>query len=107
MPHGLWPHPDLSGIDEDPLACIQALSLVSSISSVNRHEKSSFSTCESKPLSSKYLSDNGITIGQALRGCIIEGIHRHVPEEICGPELSRRCRTIFWVVYMLNLEFSA
>jgi hypothetical protein len=42
-----------------------------------------------------------------LRGCIIEGIHRHVPEEICGPELSQRCRTIFWVVYMLDREFSA
>jgi hypothetical protein len=46
-------------------------------------------------------------IGQALRYCIIEGIHRHVPEEICGPELSHRCRTIFWVVYMLDREFSA
>lgn len=46
-------------------------------------------------------------IGQALRGCIIEGIHRHVPEELGGPELSSRCRTIFWVVYMLDREFSA
>lgn len=52
-------------------------------------------------------SDVGQQIGQALRGCIIEGIHRHVPEELGGPELSRRCRTIFWVVYMLDREFSA
>lgn len=42
-----------------------------------------------------------------MRGCIIEGIHRHVPEELGGPELSSRCRTIFWVVYMLDREFSA
>ena len=46
-------------------------------------------------------------IGQALRGCIIEGIHRHVPEDICGQELSRRCQRIFWVVYMLDREFSS
>jgi hypothetical protein len=30
-----------------------------------------------------------------------------VPEELCGPELSSRSRTIFWVVYMLDREFSA
>lgn len=38
---------------------------------------------------------------------MIEGIHRHVPEDICGAELSRKCRTIFWVVYTLDREFSA
>ncbi|KAE8394927.1 hypothetical protein BDV23DRAFT_169294 [Aspergillus alliaceus] len=53
--------PDLSGIHEDPLTSIQALSLA------------------------------------AL----------HVPEELGGQELSKRCRTIFWVVYMLDREFSA
>ncbi|KAE8143244.1 hypothetical protein BDV38DRAFT_267233 [Aspergillus pseudotamarii] len=53
--------PDLSGIHEDPLTSIQALSLA------------------------------------AL----------HVPEELGGPEFSHRCRTVFWVVYMLDREFSA
>ncbi|KAB8250379.1 hypothetical protein BDV35DRAFT_377384 [Aspergillus flavus] len=53
--------PDLSGIHEDPLTSIQALSLA------------------------------------AL----------HVPEELGGLELSQRCRTVFWVVYMLDREFSA
>ncbi|CAG7949011.1 unnamed protein product [Penicillium salamii] len=82
--------PDLSGIDEDPLACIQALSLGAVYLQSIDMRRAAFQH-----------------IGHALRGCIIEGIHRHVPEEICGPELSQRCRTIFWVVYMLDREFSA
>ncbi|CAG7952694.1 unnamed protein product [Penicillium olsonii] len=82
--------PDLSGIDEDPLACIQALSLGAVYLQSIDMRRAAFQH-----------------IGHALRGCIIEGIHRHVPEEICGPELSQKCRTIFWVVYMLDREFSA
>ncbi|KAJ5366316.1 Transcription factor [Penicillium brevicompactum] len=82
--------PDLSGIDENPLACIQALSLGAVYLQSIDMRRAAFQH-----------------IGHALRGCIIEGIHRHVPEEICGPELSQRCRTIFWVVYMLDREFSA
>ncbi|KAJ5404987.1 transcriptional regulator family: Fungal Specific TF [Penicillium sp. CMV-2018d] len=82
--------PDLSGVDEDPLGCIQALSLGAVYLQSIDMRRAAFQH-----------------IGHALRGCIIEGIHRHVPEEICGPELSKRCRTIFWVVYMLDREFSA
>ncbi|KAJ5497430.1 Transcription factor [Penicillium fimorum] len=82
--------PDLSGVDEDPLGCIQALSLGAVYLQSIDMRRAAFQH-----------------IGQALRGCIIEGIHRHVPEEICGPKLSKRCRTIFWVVYMLDREFSA
>ncbi|KAJ5828297.1 transcriptional regulator family: Fungal Specific TF [Penicillium rubens] len=82
--------PDLSGVDEDPLACIQALSLGAVYLQSIDMRRAAFQH-----------------IGHALRGCIIEGIHRHVPEGICGPELSKRCRTIFWVVYMLDREFSA
>ncbi|KAJ5674525.1 Transcription factor [Penicillium maclennaniae] len=82
--------PDLSGMHEDPLTCIQALSLGAVYLQSIDMRRAAFQH-----------------IGQALRGCIIEGIHRHVPEELGGPELSRRCRTIFWVVYMLDREFSA
>ncbi|CDM31333.1 transcriptional regulator family: Fungal Specific TF [Penicillium roqueforti] len=82
--------PDLSGVDEDPLGCIQALSLGAVYLQSIDMRRAAFQH-----------------IGHALRGCIIEGIHRHVPEDICGPELSKRCRTIFWVVYMLDREFSA
>ncbi|KAJ5783102.1 transcriptional regulator family: Fungal Specific TF [Penicillium paradoxum] len=82
--------PDLSGVDEDPLSCIQALSLAAVYLQSIDMRRAAFQH-----------------IGQALRGCIIEGIHRHVPEEICGPELSKRSRIIFWVVYLLDREFSA
>lgn len=34
-------------------------------------------------------------------------MHRHVPEEVVGRELSARCNTIFWVVYLLDREFSS
>ncbi|KAI1877732.1 hypothetical protein JX265_003740 [Neoarthrinium moseri] len=46
-------------------------------------------------------------IGQALRICIIEGVHRYMPEDEVGSEHSRRSNTIFWVVYILDREFSA
>lgn len=48
-----------------------------------------------------------IQIGLALRFCVIEGMHRHMPEEVVGAEHSQRCKTIFWVVYMLDREFAA
>ncbi|KAF5863824.1 hypothetical protein ETB97_009287 [Aspergillus alliaceus] len=82
--------PDLSGIHEDPLTSIQALSLAALY----------FQSIDMRRAAFQH-------IGQALRCCIIEGIHRHVPEELGGQELSKRCRTIFWVVYMLDREFSA
>ena len=34
-------------------------------------------------------------------------MHRHVPDDLAGPEFARRCRNIFWVVYMLDREFSS
>ncbi|OGM39385.1 hypothetical protein ABOM_011804 [Aspergillus bombycis] len=82
--------PDLSGIHEDPLTSIQALSLAALYFQSIDMRKAAFQH-----------------IGQALRCCIIEGIHRHVPEELGGPELSQRCQAVFWVVYMLDREFSA
>ncbi|KAL4787722.1 hypothetical protein BJX76DRAFT_369010 [Aspergillus varians] len=81
---------DLSGMHEDPLMCIQALSLGAVYLQSIDMRRAAFQH-----------------IGQALRGCIIEGIHRHVPEELGGVEYSSRCRTIFWMVYMLDQEFSA
>ncbi|KAJ5537241.1 transcriptional regulator family: Fungal Specific TF [Penicillium frequentans] len=82
--------PDLSGMHRDTLTCIQAMSLGAVYLQSIDMRRAAFQH-----------------IGHALRGCIIEGIHRHVPEEFGGPELSRRCRTIFWVVYMLDREFAA
>ena len=44
-------------------------------------------------------------IGHALRMAIIEGWHRHMPEDVVGIKHSRRCNSIFWMVYMLDREF--
>jgi len=42
-----------------------------------------------------------------MRICLVEGIHRHMPEHIVGADHSRRCNTVFWVVYILDREFGA
>lgn len=46
-------------------------------------------------------------VGQALRMCYVEGIHRECPEEIHGAKLSQRCTNVWWSVYILDQEFSA
>lgn len=48
-----------------------------------------------------------VQIGQSLRSCIVEGMHRHMPEESVGAEHSQRCAILFWVVYMLDRDFAA
>ncbi|KAI9904892.1 hypothetical protein N3K66_001421 [Trichothecium roseum] len=44
-------------------------------------------------------------LGHALRMAIIEGWHRHMPEDVVGAKHSHRCNIIFWMVYMLDREF--
>lgn len=34
-------------------------------------------------------------------------MHRCVPEEVVGAELAKRSNKLFWVVYMLERDFSA
>lgn len=34
-------------------------------------------------------------------------MHRHMPEDVVGTEHSQRCNILFWIVYMLDREFSA
>ncbi|KAH8199631.1 hypothetical protein TruAng_006224 [Truncatella angustata] len=46
-------------------------------------------------------------IGQALRTCIVEGWHRHMPADAVGDQHSRLCNNTFWVVYILERELSA
>ncbi|KAL2833299.1 fungal-specific transcription factor domain-containing protein [Aspergillus cavernicola] len=82
--------PDMSGMHADPLQCIQALTLAAIY----------FQSIDMRVAAFQH-------IGYALRVCIIEGIHRHVPEQLNGEEFSRRCKTIFWIVYMLDREFAA
>ncbi|KAL4929552.1 uncharacterized protein BDV17DRAFT_298002 [Aspergillus undulatus] len=82
--------PDMSGVLSNPLQCIEALALAALY----------FQSVDMRVAAFNH-------IGFTLRTCIIEGIHRHVPEELKGEEVSRRCQTVFWIIYMLDREFSA
>ncbi|KAF7563413.1 hypothetical protein G7046_g724 [Stylonectria norvegica] len=82
--------PDLSGMDVDNHQSIQALTLAALYLQSIDMRVAAFQH-----------------IGQALRTCTIEGFHRHMPEEVVGAPHSKRSNTLFWIVYMLEGEFSA
>ncbi|TQN66019.1 Proline utilization trans-activator [Colletotrichum shisoi] len=82
--------PDLSGLNPDSILSIQALALAAVY----------FQCLDMRLAAYQH-------IGQALRIGIVEGIYRHMPEEVVGTEYSRRCNIVFWVVYTLDREFSA
>ncbi|EAW24713.1 fungal specific transcription factor domain-containing protein [Aspergillus fischeri NRRL 181] len=82
--------PDLSGIYCEPLDSIRALALAALY----------FQSIDMRVAAFQH-------IGQALRVCIVQGIHRHMPEEVVGAQHSRLCNHVFWVVYMIDREFSA
>ena len=48
-----------------------------------------------------------LQIGQALRFCMVEGIHRDLPGAAFSEQLSRRCTTLWWTVYVLDRRLSA
>ncbi|PKX93532.1 fungal specific transcription factor domain-containing protein [Aspergillus novofumigatus IBT 16806] len=85
--------PDLPGIYCEPLDSIRALALAALY----------FQSIDMRVAAFQHAS----TIGQALRVCIVQGIHRHMPEDVVGAEHSRFCNHVFWVVYMIDREFSA
>ncbi|KAL0939867.1 C6 transcription factor [Colletotrichum truncatum] len=82
--------PDLSGLNPDTISSIQALALAAVY----------FQCLDMRLAAFQH-------IGQALRISIVEGIYRHMPEEVVGIEHSRRCNIVFWVVYTLDREFAA
>ncbi|KAF6799430.1 C6 transcription factor [Colletotrichum musicola] len=82
--------PDLSGLNPDTISSIQALALAAVY----------FQCLDMRLAAFQH-------IGQALRICIVEGMYRHMPEEVVGVEHSRRCNIVFWVVYTLDREFAA
>ncbi|KAL1641015.1 hypothetical protein SLS58_006457 [Diplodia intermedia] len=84
--------PDLAGLAPDPIQAVQALALGAVyLQSVDMRVGACHHILHQ--------------IGHALRTCIVEGWHRHMPEEVVGIEHSRRCNIIFWVVYRLDREF--
>lgn len=82
--------PDLSGLSPDSITAVQAL-----------------------VLGAVYLQSIDMRVGalqhvcHAMRICIIEGWHRHMPVEVVGAQHSQRCNLIFWVVYKLEREFGS
>lgn len=82
--------PDLSGLAPDSITAVQAL-----------------------VLGAVYLQSIDMRVGalqhicHAMRICIIEGWHRHMPVEVVGAHHSQRCNLIFWVVYKLEREFGS
>ncbi|KAF4807815.1 Proline utilization trans-activator [Colletotrichum siamense] len=45
-------------------------------------------------------------IGQALRICVLDGMHRHMPPQQVEPRHAQRCNTVFWSAYIIDREFS-
>ncbi|KAJ6445330.1 proline dehydrogenase [Purpureocillium lavendulum] len=82
--------PDQSGLSPDPIQAIQSLVLAALY----------FQSVDMRVAAFHH-------IGQALRVCLVEGIHRHMPEHVVDVEHARRCNTVFWVVYILEREFGA
>ncbi|RDW74104.1 hypothetical protein BP5796_07546 [Coleophoma crateriformis] len=82
--------PDLTDIRDEPLLAIEVLCLAALY----------FESIDMRVAAYQH-------IGQALRICFIEGIHREVSEGAVGSKVSQRCSTVWWTVYILDREFSA
>lgn len=82
--------PDMSAVEGDGLFAIEVLCLASLY----------FQSIDMRIAAFQH-------IGQALRYCYVEGIHRHLPEGTVGSKLSQRCNTVWWTVYILDREFTA
>ncbi|KPM39399.1 hypothetical protein AK830_g7152 [Neonectria ditissima] len=82
--------PDLAGIDNEPVVSAQALTLAAIY----------FQSIDMRVAAFHH-------IGQALRICVLAGMHRHMREDVVGVEHSKRCHIVFWIVYMLDRDWSA
>lgn len=97
--------PDLSGLGWDAIHAVQALTLGAVYLQSIDMRLGALQHVSRRGLIGRLFLTNTSQIGHALRLCIIEGWHRHMPIEVVGLEHSRRCNTIFWVVYRLDREF--
>lgn len=61
-----------------------------------------FTLCDSYDL----LTSVALQIGHALRICVSDGLHRHMPTDHVSLAHSNRCNTVFWVAYIIDRDFS-
>lgn len=48
-----------------------------------------------------------LQIGQALRVCLVEGLHTNLPEMQIGETFAIRCNNVWWTTYILDRTLSA
>ncbi|CAI6091493.1 unnamed protein product [Clonostachys chloroleuca] len=82
--------PDMSGLYADPVLAVQTLTLASMW----------FQSVDMRIAAYYHIS-------QAMRTCIMEGMHRHMPEQIVGAKQSKRACVAFWAIYTMEKEFSS
>jgi proline utilization trans-activator len=82
--------PDPAKLNEEPMRSVEVLALVALYLQSIDMRVSAF----------QY-------IGQALRTAYVEGIHCQVPDDVINPEFANRCNNAWWVVYVLDQEFTA
>lgn len=46
-------------------------------------------------------------VSQAIRIAQMEGLHTQLPEEQLGAETVRRCRNLWWTLYIMDRHFSS
>lgn len=46
-------------------------------------------------------------IGQALRVCLVEGLHTTLPSGQIGDDFATRCNSVWWTTYVLDRTLSA
>ncbi|EEU38164.1 uncharacterized protein NECHADRAFT_48289, partial [Fusarium vanettenii 77-13-4] len=88
----------------------RGLSLIPSLIPLDK-DKESLAVVQAHCLAALYLQAVDLRlmafqiIGSGLRLALIEGWHRHMPPEDVGEQHSKRCNTIFWILYIIDREY--
>lgn len=102
--------PDMSALYPDPVVAGQTLVLAALyFQSLDMRVAAYYHVGAGLTIDERHgmANDSFHKISHALRVCIVEGMHRHMPEQVVDPVYARRCTVVFWVVYVLDREFSA
>lgn len=98
--------PDMASVDYEPVISAQALTLAALYYQSVDMRVAAFHHV-SVPSPSPWPLLTRSQIGQALRVCVLAGMHRHMREDVVGAAHSKRCHMVFWIVYMLDRDWSA